>query len=102
MQEEGVLLSQADMLATKITMLEFALEITWANLLADGPIQSSENWRADFVRVMGKSYGPLTADRTEALRMRAMTYQSVEYAKKFVAKIERREAEIRARKAQGQ
>jgi hypothetical protein len=95
MENKEILLTENELIAARLMMLEFAIEIIWANNLAHADIQTSAKVKDDFLRLMQKPYGRMTGDREQALKMRAIALQSCEDAKRFVAKVQRREVLIR-------
>ena len=78
-------------------MLEFALEVTLANVMSGWPTENADQFKKDFSDRMRKAYGTMTGDLDEAARVQAICELAAEMGDRFIAKVGRREYEIRRR-----
>lgn len=89
------LLNTADEVGARLTMIEFALEILFAREIASLPAEASEQAKQTFIELMTRPYDETTGEQNESGSVRAISEQTVEFAKQFVHKVSEREAFLR-------
>ena len=80
----------------RLSMLEFALEVMFANKLASDPMQSSQKFKDDFVRLMraGKLPDKFNTYRDE-VKEAEISQRAIQMAEHFIQKVTVRETLIR-------
>ena len=88
-------LDDASEVFARLTMLEFALEIFFANALLIQEPAGAQQFKEGLVKAMDKAYGPLSGDPEVIATMHAVRDRSKELMEQFVKKLGRREQELR-------
>jgi hypothetical protein len=85
----------------RLSMLEFALEVIYANWLAGRPAKESEAFRRDLVEKNKRGYGRLTVDPQAVESMQRIVQRSNKMMERFAHKVATREREFREQRTPG-